>query len=360
MKVVTKGPADAADEPAKGAAAPAAPAAPATPPPAPAAARLLGLVKGARTSGVFLALLVIIAVASVASPYFLSAFNVQTVIRALAFAGMVAMGQACLLILGELDLSVGAVAGLSGVLGGILMVWFKVDPFLSFALGLLCGALFGLINGFLVTALELNALVVTVGMSGVYLGINLVISRGQAIIEIPPQIYFLGQGVVLGVPMPFVIMLLVLVVVVFLATYTPFGRYMYAIGNSREAALILGVPVNLVRLLTFTGVGLIAALAGMVMVARLGTSQPSIGETWVLDSIAASVIGGVALTGGVGSPAGALLGAAIINIVQDIIVLMGVSPYYQTAVSGIIVVGAISLDAISRRIARARQFRAGG
>jgi ribose transport system permease protein len=130
---------------------------------------------------------------------------------------------------------------------------------------------------------------------------------------------------------------------------------MYAIGNSRDAAQILGIPVNLVRMLTFMGVGLLAALAGMVMVARLGTSQPSIGETWVLDSIAASVIGGVALTGGVGSPAGALLGAAIIGVVQNIIVLFGVSPYLQTAVSGMIVVAAISLDAISRKIAKARQ-----
>jgi len=320
-----------------------------------AVARVVTLVRQARTGGVLIAFLLIIAIASVASPYFLSAFNMQSVIRSLAFLGIVAMAQACLLILGELDLSVGAIAGLSGVLGGMLMVWFGVDPFLSFFLGLMFGAIFGLVNGLLVTFLELNALVVTVGMAGVYLGINLVISEGKAIVDIPPQIYFLGQGIVFGIPMPFVIMLLVLLVVVFVTMYTPFGRYMYAIGNSREAALILGIPVNLVRMLTFMGVGLLAALAGMVMVARLGTSQPSIGETWVLDSIAASVIGGVALTGGVGSPAGALLGAAIIGVVQNIIVLLGVSPYLQTAVSGMIVVAAISLDAISRKIARARQ-----
>jgi ribose transport system permease protein len=313
------------------------------------------VVRQARTGGVLIAFLLIIAITSVASPYFLSSFNIQSVIRSLAFLGIVAMGQACLLILGELDLSVGAIAGLSGVLGGMLMVWFGVDPFLSFALGLALGALFGLVNGLLVTALELNALVVTVGMAGVYLGINLVISQGKAIMDIPPQIYFLGQGIVLGIPMPFVIMLLVLLVVVFVTMYTPFGRYMYAIGNSRDAAQILGIPVNLVRILTFMGVGLLSALAGMVMVARLGTSQPSIGETWVLDSIAASVIGGVALTGGVGSPAGALLGAAIIGVVQNVIVLFGVSPYLQTAVSGMIVVAAISLDAISRKIAKARQ-----
>jgi ribose transport system permease protein len=320
-----------------------------------AVVRALTVVRQARTGGVLIAFLLIIAITSVASPYFLSSFNIQSVIRSLAFLGIVAMGQACLLILGELDLSVGAIAGLSGVLGGMLMVWFGVDPFLSFALGLAFGALFGLVNGLLVTALELNALVVTVGMAGVYLGINLVISQGKAIMDIPPQIYFLGQGIVLGIPMPFVIMLLVLLVVVFVTMYTPFGRYMYAIGNSRDAAQILGIPVNLVRILTFMGVGLLSALAGMVMVARLGTSQPSIGETWVLDSIAASVIGGVALTGGVGSPAGALLGAAIIGVVQNVIVLFGVSPYLQTAVSGMIVVAAISLDAISRKIAKARQ-----
>lgn len=317
--------------------------------------RVMTRLRRVRTGGVLIAFLLIIAIASAASPYFLSTFNMQSVIRSLAFLGIVAMGQACLLILGELDLSVGAIAGLSGVLGGMLMVWFGIDPFLSFILGLGFGAIFGLVNGLLVTFLELNALVVTVGMAGVYLGINLVISQGKAIMDIPPQIYFLGQGIVLGIPMPFVIMLLVLLVVVFITTYTPFGRYMYAIGNSREAAQILGIPVNLVRMLTFMGVGLLAALAGMVMVARLGTSQPSIGETWVLDSIAASVIGGVALTGGVGSPAGALLGAAIIGVVQNIIVLFGVSPYLQTAVSGMIVVAAISLDAISRKIAKARQ-----
>src|SRR5579864_434294 len=356
MKAATKGATDAqVKSAAKDATAPTKPAVKGAAPASPAVVRLVNLFKQGKTSGVLLALLLIMAIASIASPYFLSTFNMQSVIRAMAFTGMVAMAQACLLILGELDLSVGAVAGLSGVLGGVFMVWLNIDPFVSFGLGLLSGAVFGLMNGLLVTWLELDALVVTIGMTGVYLGINLVISQGKAIIDIPPAIYFLGQGVVLGIPMPFVIMLLVLAVIVFVATYTPFGRYMYAIGNSREAAHILGVPVNLVRTLTFMGVGLVAALAGMVMVARLGTSQPSIGDTWVLDSIAASVIGGVALTGGVGSPAGALLGAAIIGVVQDVIVLFGVSPYYQTAVSGMIVVGAIALDAISRKIARARQ-----
>lgn len=314
--------------------------------------KVKGIFKETHVSGVLLALVLIIVIASLVSPYFLTSYNLQAVIRSLAFVSIVAIGQACLLILGELDLSIGAIAGLCGVLGGILMVNASVNPYLAFALCLLLGAGFGLINGILVTGLKLNSLVVTIGMSGVYGGINLVISKGKAITGIPKEIYFLGQGKFLGVPMPFVIMLVVLIVVMILTRYTPFGRYMYAIGNSSQAAEILGIKVRLVRTVTFMIVGLLAALAGMVMVARLGSSQPSIGETWVMNSIAASVIGGVPTTGGIGSPAGALLGAAIIGVIENIIVLFGVSPYWQTAVSGAIVVGAIALDSISRMLSR--------
>lgn len=312
--------------------------------------KVINFLRGTRISGVFLALVLIMVIASIASPYFLTAYNIQAVVRTLAFVSIVAIGQACLLLIGELDLSVGSIAGLCGVLGGMLMVNASVNPYVAFVLCLLLGTLFGFVNGLLVTGLNLNSLVVTIGMSGVYGGINLVISKGKAITGIPREIYFLGQGKLMGIPMPFIIMLAVLVIVLFLTKYTPFGRYMYAIGNSKQAAQILGIRVKMVRVTTFMMVGFLAALAGMVMVARLGSSQPSIGETWVLNSIAASVIGGVATTGGVGSPAGALLGAAIIGIIENIIVLFGVSPYWQTAVSGAIVVGAISLDSISRML----------
>jgi ribose transport system permease protein len=123
---------------------------------------------------------------------------------------------------------------------------------------------------------------------------------------------------------------------------------MYAIGNSRDAAKMLGIRVARIRVVCFMLACLLASLAGMLMVARLGSSQPSIGETWVLTSIAAPVIGGIATTGGIGNPAGAIVGAAIIGVIENIIVLFGVSPYWQTVVSGAIVVIAVSLDAVSR------------
>jgi ribose transport system permease protein len=144
-------------------------------------------------------------------------------------------------------------------------------------------------------------------------------------------------------------MLAALAAAAFVMLKTPFGRTMYAIGNNPAAARMLGIKVNRVRLVVFTAAGVLSALAGLLMVARLGTAQPSIGETWVLAPIAASVIGGVATTGGVGSPVGAIFGAAIIGIIENVIVLFGVSPYWQGIVSGGIVVLAISFDAVSRR-----------
>jgi ribose transport system permease protein len=299
-------------------------------------------------SGLILAILLIGTIAQLGNPTFLSPYNVRIIIRALAFVGLVALGQSLVLIIGELDLSVGAVAGLSAVLGGILMVNLGINPVLAFILALGFGALFGVINGTIISSLNLSALVVTIGMQGVYKGINLVMTKGAAITNIPEEILFLGQGVVGNIPVPFIVLLIMAVVVAFITQGTKFGRYMYAIGNSREAARIVGIRVNLIRILTFMMTAFMAALAGMLMVSRMGSSQPAIGEAWLLTSVAASVIGGVSLTGGIGHPAGAILGAALIGIIENIIVIFGISPYWQTAVSGIVVVLAISIDSISR------------
>jgi ribose transport system permease protein len=209
--------------------------------------------------------------------------------------------------------------------------------------------LLGLLNGFLVTALNLHSLVLTIAMAGVYKGVNLVLTKGVAITNIPESIQFLGRGDLGPVPMPFVIMIGLVGIMAVVAHRTPFGRYVFAIGDNAAAARMIGVKVNRIRVLVFVIAGLLAALAGVLMVARLGTAQPSIGDTWVLPSIAAAVIGGVATTGGIGSPIGAILGAGIIGIIEDVTVLYGISPYWQGIISGVIVVIAISFDSVSRR-----------
>jgi len=303
-------------------------------------------------AGVFVALLIIFVLSALLSPYFLTSYNISVIARSLAFVGLVTVSQSMLLILGELDLSLGVIGGLCGVVAGILMMSFGINPWIAIFLSLALGAGLGFFNGIMVTQLGLHSLVLTIGTAGIYGGINLVLTKGVAITNIPKEIQFLGRGDVLGVPVPFVVMIVVLAIAAFVTLKTPLGRYIYAIGNNAAAAAMLGIKVNRVRVLVFTAAGTLAALAGLLMVARLGTAQPSIGATWVLPPIAASVIGGVATTGGVGTPVGAILGAAIIAIIENIIVLFGVSPYWQGVVSGVIVVLAISFDAISRRYMR--------
>ena len=303
-------------------------------------------------AGVFVALLIIFILSALLSPYFLTSYNMSVIARSLAFVGLVTIGQSMLLILGELDLSLGVIGGLCGVVAGMLMMTVGINPWIAIVAGLVFGGALGFFNGMMVTQLGLHSLVLTIGTAGIYGGVNLVLTKGVAITNIPKEIQFLGRGDLFGIPVPFVIMIAVLAIAAFITLKTPFGRYLYAIGNNPAAAAMLGIKVNRVRVLAFTAAGTLASLAGLLMVSRLGTAQPSIGDTWVLPPIAASVIGGVATTGGVGTPVGAILGAAIIGIIENIIVLFGVSPYWQGVVSGVIVVLAISFDAISRRYMR--------
>jgi len=303
--------------------------------------------------GVVLILMIIIA--SVLSPYFLDIYNLQALIRDLAFIGMIGIGQSLLLLIGELDLSVGKIASLCGILAGMMMVTYGLNPYLSLVIALLLGLVFGAINGVIITKLRLNSMVATIGMQGVYGGINLVLTKGKAITGIPESIYIFGKGNLGPIPFPFVFTIIVLICVLFLVKKTKTGRYVYAIGNSREAAKILGIRVDRIRIMIYAIVGFISSLAGILYVARLGSSQSAIGESWPMNSIASSVIGGVSLTGGIGNPAGALIGAAVISIIQNMIVLFGVNVYWQSAVSGIVVVLAISFSSISDIVRERKQ-----
>ncbi|MDO5344663.1 MAG: ABC transporter permease [Lachnospiraceae bacterium] len=316
---------------------------------------LVNALKKSNMTAIGAVLVIMIIIASVASPYFLDIYNLQSVLRDLAFVGMIGVAQSLLLLIGELDLSVGKVASLCGILSGMMMVNLGWNSWLSLLIALACGLLFGAINGLIITKLKLNSMVATIGMQGVYGGINLVLTKGKAITGIPENIYFLGKGSLGPFPYPFIICIVVLIVILFLVKKTKTGRYIYAIGNSREAAKILGINVDKIRVLIYSLVGLISALAGILYVARLGSSQSSIGENWPMNSIASSVIGGVSLNGGIGNPAGALIGAAIISIIQNMIVLLGVNVYWQSAVSGFVVVIAISFSSISEMVSQRRQ-----
>lgn len=308
---------------------------------------VINALKKSNMTAMGVVLILMICIASILSPYFLDKYNLQALIRDLAFIGMIGIGQSLLLLIGELDLSVGKIASLCGILAGMMMVTYGINPYVSLVAALLLGLVFGAANGLIITKLRLNSMVATIGMQGVYGGINLVLTKGKAITGIPESIYIFGKGNLGPVPFPFIFTVIVLIGVLFLVKKTKTGRYIYAIGNSREAAKILGIKVDRIRVMIYAMTGFISSLAGILYVARLGSSQSAIGENWPMNSIASSVIGGVSLTGGIGNPAGALIGAAVISIIQNMIVLFGVNVYWQSAVSGIVVVLAISFSSVS-------------
>jgi len=310
---------------------------------------LLNWTRKNQLAGVFGALVLLFFVSCFISPNFLTVYNLQIMVRSLAFVGIIAIGQGLLLLLGDIDLSVGAIAGLCGVITGKFAVTFGVNPFISILIGLAAGVLMGMFNGLLITMFDLNAIVLTIGMQTAYKGLNQVITKGRTITGFPKSITIIGEGSIFQVPTPAIVLLIVFILMYLLTRKTFFGRNVYAVGNSIETAKMVGIKAHHVRIISYGICGFLAALTGILMSLRLASAQSSIGEIWVLPSIAAPVIGGIATTGGIGSITGALIGGSIMGVVSNIIVLGGVNLYWQQVLNGFIVVLAIIFDSFSRK-----------
>ena len=308
--------------------------------------------KSGQLTGVIGAFALIFIASCFISPNFLTGYNLTIMARDLAFIGIVAIAQGLLLLLGDIDVSIGAIAGLCAVVTAKLLVDYTMNPVLAMAVGLAAGALLGCINGLLITAFNLNSLVLTIGTQTAFTGLNLLVTRGRTITGLKENVTFLGAGSLFEIPMPVYFLVGVFAIALFIATKTVLGRQLYAIGNSHEAARIVGIKEQKVRVIAYSLAGVFAGLAGILMGFRLLSAQTAIGQTWVLPSIAAPVIGGIATTGGIGSIAGALFGGAIMGVIGNIIVLGGVDVYWQQVFNGVIVVLAITLDSLSRRFGR--------
>ena len=308
--------------------------------------------RSGQLTGVIGAFLLIFIASCFISPNFLTGYNLTIMARDLAFIGIVAIAQGLLLLLGDIDVSIGAIAGLCAVVCAKLLVDYSFNPVLAMLIGVAAGGLLGFANGLLITSFNLNSLVLTIGTSTAFTGLNLLVTRGRTITGLSENVTFLGAGSLFEIPMPVYFMVGVFILALFLATKTVFGRQLYAVGNNHEAARIVGIKEQRVRITAYALAGTFAGIAGILMAFRLLSAQTAIGQTWVLPSIAAPVIGGIATTGGIGSIAGALVGGAIMGVIGNIIVLGGVDVYWQQVFNGAIVVLAIILDSLSRRFGR--------
>jgi ribose transport system permease protein len=296
-------------------------------------------------------LLILIAmwfVLSLLSPYFFTVGNLSEITLQTAVIGIIAAGETLIIISGGIDLSVGSIFACSGVLGGLV---FQKTANLPAALltTIICGGIFGLANGFFITRLRVPPFIATLGMLGIARGFALIFSRGIPIFGLSEPYLWIGQGKVLNfIPVPTIILLLVFALVFFIAHYTRFGRFTYAIGSNAEAAVLSGINLKLVTLCIYTGGGLLCGVASIIEAARLATIQPAGGSGYELLAIGAVVIGGTSLFGGEGNVIATLIGAIIETTIRNGLNIMGVNAFWQYVVNGGVIIAAVAVDQLKR------------
>jgi inositol transport system permease protein len=289
--------------------------------------------------GLLLALIVIGAALAVAKPVFLTVPNLINVVRQIAINGILAVGVTYVLLTGGVDLSLGSLVALAGVVAASFAHPGEYPVFVPVLLGVLAGTACGAVNGMVVTKGRVAPFIVTLGMMTIARGLALVLSGGKPVSNLSAEFKWIGDGLV-----PILVLLVVAGASwVFLANLK-LGRYLYAVGGNENAARASGINVDAVKLFAYTVCGALAGLAGVVLAARITTGQPNAGAGYELDAIAAVVIGGTSLSGGVGGVGGTILGALLMGVINNGLDLLNVSSYYQAIVKGIIIVGAVWLD----------------
>ena len=295
----------------------------------------------------FFTLLALFIILSIASPNFLTSTNLSSVVRQTAVINIMALGMTVIIIAGGIDLSVGSILALAGLLGAMTMEKHGIGW--GIAAGMLAGVLCGFANGLMITSLRISPFIVTLGTMGIYRGFALIISKGLPVHEIPPSFSYLGEGTLLGVPFVLWILLLCAVVTHVMLEHTRHGRYAFSIGSNPDAAFYAGVPVKFHIIVVYAGAGLLTGLSGMIEVSRLMTGQPTGGQGYELTAIAAVVIGGGSLRGGEGSVLGTLVGAFIMGLLANGSDLLGTNPYWQQVIIGAVIILAVAFDELRKR-----------
>lgn len=279
---------------------------------------------------------------------FLSWSNLSQVIRALSFIAIMAVGQSSVIISAGVDLSIGSLLGLSGVVTAVLLNNGMSIP-LAVAIGLLTGLACGFVNGLIITKAKLPPFIATLGMMSIARGLAFALTGGETIRSLPAEFLLLGQGTLLAIPIPIILMVVFAAAVGYALRATRWGRYVYAIGGNEEAAVYCGVHVEKIKLIVYSLSGLSAGIAGILFTSRFGVGQSTAGLGYELDVIAAVVIGGISLSGGRGTLLGAIVGSLLMGILRNGLVLLNVSAYWQQVAIGLVIIAAVILDRKTKR-----------
>jgi ribose transport system permease protein len=248
-----------------------------------------------------------------------------------------------------IDLSVGSVMALSGALGAGVAVNFGLDTYLSIGVGLIIGVVIGAINGLLIVKGGIPPFVATLSMLAVARGLTLVYTEGRPIAGLDERFIYFGSEQLLGIPVPVIIMIVIAVIAHLVTRYTPFGLHVYSTGGNEETTRLAGISPDRIKMAVYMISGFLAALGGILLTARLWSAQPNAALGWELDAIAAPVLGGTSLFGGVGSIGGTVIGAFIIGVLSNGLNLMGVPSYHQQVIKGLVFILAVTVDLLINR-----------
>jgi erythritol transport system permease protein len=299
------------------------------------------------------------------APAFLTANNLAILTKHVAISAILAIGMTFVVLTGGIDLSVGSVAGLTGMVAGYLLTQGIIvgsvphypPVLICIVLSIAIGLVVGLLNGWLVSKAGVAPFIATLGTLYVARGAALLISNGKTFPNLAGQAArgntgfpALGQTFIAGLPLPVWIMLVLFAIAVVIARKTPLGRHVYAVGGNERAARLAGIRVPRVKLFTYLASSLCAAIVGLVIASQLEAAHPATGESFELNAIAAVVLGGTSLMGGRGSIAGSLIGACVIGVLSDGLVMLGVSEFWQMVIKGTVIVLAVAIDQLQSRV----------
>lgn len=302
------------------------------------------------TGGIFLALILVCALFSSMTSRFLTSTNLSVILNQVSVNSILAFGVTFVIIAGGIDLSLGSLVAICGVVIALLSqnnvysLWIAVIGTLAAGLAL------GAFNGIIVVLTKVPPFIVTLGTMTIGRGLALILSKGRPISDLNESLNFLGNGDLLGIPIPIIFLVLSYVSCHILLTKTIFGRYVKAIGGNEMASFVAGVRVNRIKLYVYMISGLFAALAGILLTARINTGQPNAGLGFELDAIAAVIIGGTSTRGGKGTITGTLLGVLFIGVINNGLDLINVSAYWQQVIMGGIIISAVVLDGLYQKL----------
>ncbi|MFD0692653.1 ABC transporter permease [Paenibacillus sp. GCM10027628] len=299
--------------------------------------------------GIYIVLMFVLAFFGSFAPHFMSVDNVMNILRQVSMFGIVVVGVTFVMISGGMDLSVGGQMAVTGMIVGNLMVKMGIGIVPACILGIIIGTLIGAINGLISVKFNILPIIVTLGTMLALQGLAFVITKGIPVFGLPRGFAMLGQGYFGPIPIPVIIFVIVIAVAWFILKKTYFGRYVYAMGGSREAARLAGINIEKMTYLVYALCGFITSIASLIMLSRTNSAQPAAGASYPFDCMTAAVLGGISFAGGEGKVGGAVVGVLIIGILNNGLQLMNVDSNWQGLIKGIVLIAAVGVDSIQRR-----------